>query len=424
MDNFVQQRRERAASAWNLDDQIVLIAAGDLVTIPGRGDQVYPFKSHSEHCYLADYERPGAVLAFDPREGWTDFVPEVTQEERVWTGDLPDVGVPGEGLEGWLEARAGRPLALLGCSLPDVAPDGELTQRLRDQLSAVRRPKDPQEEALMRRAAEITIAGFAAIREHLRPGVTERQVQVEIESAFLREGGHGTAYDTIVGFGGNAAVFHFAPSERVLEPGQLVLIDAGAEYHNYACDVTRTYPADAFSPRQQDLYEVVLQVEKDAVAKCRPGKEYKEIHLEAAVQLAQGLVDLGYLRGDAESLVEQDAHALFFPHGVGHLVGLGVRDASGRLPGREPSDRPGLKNLRTDMPLGEGFATTIEPGLYFIPALLDDPENRERYAKQVVWDEVETMRGAGGIRIEDNVLVRADGPEILTAAIPKELDAL
>ncbi len=424
MDNFLQKHRDRTASAWNLDDQIVLIGGGDLVLIPGRGDQVYPFKSHSEYYYLADHERPDSVLAFDPRDGWTDFVPEVTQEDRVWTGELPNIGVPRSELEGWLEARAGRPVAVLGCALPEVQSDKELAQRLHDQLSAVRRPKDGQEADLMRKAAEITVSGFAAIRDLIRPGVTERQIQIELETAFLRAGGQGTAYDTIVGFGPNAAVFHFSPSDRVLEPGQMVLIDAGAEYQNYACDVTRTYPADTFSPRQRDLYQVVLQVEKDGVAKCLPGREYKEIHLEAAVELTRGMVDLGYMRGDAESLVEQDAHALFFPHGVGHLLGLGVRDASGRLPGREPSQRPGLKNLRTDMPLEEGFATTIEPGLYFIPALLDNPENRERYAREVVWDQVDTMRGAGGIRIEDDVLVREGEPEILTAAIPKELHAL
>ena len=421
MDNFVQEHRDLTAAAWNLDDQIVLISAGDIVVVPGRGDQAYPYKSHSEYYYLTNLERPGSVLAFDPRDGWTDFVPEVTQEDRVWTGDLPDIGVPRSELEGWLEAREGRTMAVLGCPLPKVESDQPLTQRLRDQLSAVRRPKDAREADRMRKAADVTTAGFAAIRDLIKPGVTERQIQIELETAFLRAGGDGTAYDTIVGFGSNAAVFHFSPTDRVLEPGQMVLIDAGAEVQNYACDVTRTYPADTFSARQRDLYSVVLQVEKDAIAKCVPGQEYKDIHLEAAIQLTQGMVDLGYMRGAAESLVEQDAHALFFPHGVGHLVGLGVRDASGRLPGREPSQRPGLKNLRTDMPLGEGFATTIEPGLYFVPALLEDPKNRERYAHEVVWEQVDTMRGAGGIRIEDDVLVREGEPEILTAAIPKEL---
>ena len=424
MDDSVQEHRDRTADAWNLDDQIVLVAAGEEIHIPGRADQVYPFRSHSEHYYLTDHERPGSVLAFDPRDGWTDFVPEVTQEERVWTGDQPEVGVPKSELEGWLAARKGRTVAVLGCDLTEVESDRELSERLREQLLAVRRPKDARELDWMREAARITTQGFAAVRDFIRPGVSERQVQIEIESAFLRAGGHGTAYDTIVGFASNAAVFHFSPSERVLEPGQLVLIDAGAEYLHYSCDVTRTYPADAFTPRQRDLYAVVLEAEKNAVAKCRPGKEFKELHLEAAVELTQGLVDLGYLRGDPESLVEQDAHALFFPHGLGHLVGLGVRDASGRLPGREPSKRPGLKNLRTDMPLGAGFVTTIEPGLYFIPALLDDPENRERYARQVAWDQVDAMRGTGGIRIEDNVLVTGGEPEILTAAIPKELHAL
>jgi len=425
MESVLATRRDRTAAAWDLDDEVVLVGAGDPIVIPGHGDQTYPYWPHTEYFWLTDRDRPGSVLAFDPEEGWIDFVPEVTREERVWTGGGEAGGRPLRDLDGWLAARSGRPLAVLGCPVAETSPDEKLTERLRLALLAVRRPKDAVELDRMREAARCSRAGYAAIRDVIRPGVTEREVGIEIEHAFRRAGADAPAYETIVGFGSNAAVFHFMPSERRLEDGEVVLIDAGARFRRYASDVTRTFPGGGrFTPEQRDLYALVLEAEKAAVARCRAGKEYKEVHLETSVDLARGLVDFGVLRGDAESLVEQDAQALFFPHGVGHMVGLGVRDASGRLPGRPKSTRPGLKNLRLDMPLEPGFVVTIEPGLYFVPALLTDPEERRRYADAVDWDRVDGMLSFGGIRIEDNVLVTEGEPEVLTAGIPKELEDL
>ncbi|MEO9254986.1 MAG: M24 family metallopeptidase, partial [Tepidiformaceae bacterium] len=170
--------------------------------------------------------------------------------------------------------------------------------------------------------------------------------------------------------------------------------------------------------------QLVLDVQERAIADVKPGIEYKDLHLAASTQIAQGLVDLGILRGDAASLVERDAHAIFFPHGLGHMLGLSTHDAGGCLVGRTPSDRFGLKWLRADLPLQENYVVTIEPGIYFIPALLDDPERRETFSDAVNWDRVDTLRGFGGIRIEDDVRVTATGNEILSAAIPKSIEAI
>jgi Xaa-Pro aminopeptidase len=136
------------------------------------------------------------------------------------------------------------------------------------------------------------------------------------------------------------------------------------------------------------------------------------------------LADLGILRGSPASLVESDAHALFFPHGLGHMLGLATHDAGGCLAGRTPSDRFGLKWLRADLPLEEDYVVTIEPGIYFIRALLEDPERRERYRDQVDWARVDGMLDFGGIRIEDDVRVTAAGAEVLSAAIPKSITAV
>ena len=420
MQPHLQQRRERLASAWALRDELVLIGAGEPPPIPGGQDQHYRFLAHSEYFYLTDEECPGGVVAFDPRDGWLDFAPEVTELERLWEGRTHAPGQPLTQLAGWLAGRRGRSLVMLG-SPPLRAPtDAGRVAELRAAFDHVRRSKDEIELARIGQAVAATITGFAAARAHMRPGVSERALQIEIETAFYRAGADRTAYDTIVGAGSNAAVLHFSPSSRALAEGELVLIDAGAEVRRYCADVTRTYPVGAgFSAFQRELYEVVLRTEERAIERCRVGVEYRDVHMGACRDIAEGLVQLGLLRGAPDALVERDAHALFFPHGVGHMVGLGVRDASGYLPGRTRSTRPGLSALRTDLPLEAGFVMTIEPGVYFVPALLNNADRRQRYADCVDWARVDTLLNAGGVRIEDNILITEAGPKNLTCDIPK-----
>jgi Xaa-Pro aminopeptidase len=416
---MLKQRRARAAKAWGLTREIVLVGSGEPVFIPGHQDQTYPFRAHAEYFWLTDREKPGCVLAYDPKEGWTDFVPAVTEAQRVWEGAPGDEGVPVSGLEAWLRKRRNRPIAVLGSRVKGVRPDATLTKHLREDLLAARRPKDEEEMRRIRDAVRATAAGFAKVLPLIRPGATERALEIEIEAEFFRNGAQRTAYDTIVGTGPNSAVLHFMPTERAAREGELVLIDAGAEVSGYAADVTRAYPASgSFTPEQRDVFAIVDEARRNGVAKCRKGVEWRDIHLGACLDIAQGLADMGILRGEAEDLLEEDAQALFFPHGIGHMVGLGVRDATGSLPGRRKSKRPGLKYLRVDLPLGKGFVMTVEPGIYFIPALLKNPESRERHKDTVAWDKVDRMMDLGGIRIEDNILVTDGEPENLTAAIP------
>jgi Xaa-Pro aminopeptidase len=418
----LERRRAAAAAAWGLKDECVLVAAGAPIPKPGGADQTYPYLPHNEYLWLADRRRPGSVLAFDPHEGWTDFVPPISQAERIWEKTGEDEGVSTDGLKAWIEARLGRPLAILGSAMPDVPDDPALRDRLREGLLAARRPKDEIELHLMRRAERATAAGFAATRRLLVPGKAEREIQIELEAEFMRAGGDRLAFGTIVASGPNAAVLHFEPSERKLAAGELVLIDAGADVEGYACDVTRTYPVGGkFTPEQKDLYSILLSAQEKAVAGCRAGVEFKELHLATAREIAGGLADFGLMRGTPDELVETGASAFFFPHGLGHLVGLGIRDASGYLPGRARSTHPVLQYLRCDLPLGEGFVTTIEPGIYFIPALLCDQKLREQHKTRVVWERVDRMLSFGGFRIEDNVLVTKGDPVVLTADIPKAL---
>jgi Xaa-Pro aminopeptidase len=226
------------------------------------------------------------------------------------------------------------------------------------------------------------------------------------------------AYETIVAAGTHAGVLHFAPTGRPLANGDVVLIDAGGEYRGYASDVTRTYPVSGtFTPEQAHLYGTVRVALETAIRMCRPGVEWREVHRTAALAIGEGLADLGILRGEVEALFERRAISLFFPHGVGHMVGLGVRDAGGVLPGRsEPG--PGFPRLRVDLPLETGYAMTVEPGIYFIPALLGDTTMREQLDDAVDWNRVDGMLDLGGIRLEENILITGHGCEVLTSDVP------
>ena len=418
----IERRRRTIEAEWNELGAVVLIGAGLPIPIPGRADRVYPFLAHSEYFYLTDHQRPGAVLAYDPQEGWSEFVPAISADERLWSGALSDeAGTPASELGPWLERRRGRRVAQLGAPIPNAPSDAAVAAELRTQMDRVRRRKDDVELARMRLAADATSAGFAAAVPFIAPGISERALQIEIEAGFFRHGGDTVAYDSIIASGPNAAVLHHLPTQRRLGAGELVLIDAGAEYRGYDSDVTRTYPVSGdFSAEQADVYALVLRVQRAAIERCRAGVEYRDIHLAAALDVAQGLLDAGFLRGNAADLVEQGASALFFPHGIGHMVGLGVRDAGGYLPGRSRSEAPALRFLRIDLPLEPGHVVTIEPGIYFPPHVLEEPEIRRQHHDTVVWNRVDKLRGFGGIRIEDNVLIRDGGNEVLTRAIPKE----
>ncbi len=419
----LERRRRAVAEAWSLSDEIVLIGAGEPVPIPGGGDVTYPFRAHYEYLYLTDRNRPGGVLAFDPAAGWSDFVAPVTTAERLWSGvaELDSAAPTTSALGGWLAERAGRPIGTLGepsGDIPATEATSALGEELRFALSAIRRRKDDVELERMRTAQRTTAAAFAATLPLVRDGISERELQIELEAAAFRAGADAMGYDTIVGSGPNSAVLHFPPSRRRLANGELVLIDAGGEHRGYVSDVTRTYPVGGqFSAEQEALHTLVRAAQLSAIERCVPGVEWNEVHLTAALVIAEGLVEIGIMRGRPESLVESGAASLFFPHGIGHLVGLGVRDAGGILAGRRDQP-PQFASLRVNLPLEQGMVVTVEPGVYFVPALLLNPDTRARHADEVGWDRVDALLSFGGIRIEDNILITDDGPEVLTSDVP------
>jgi Xaa-Pro aminopeptidase len=183
-------------------------------------------------------------------------------------------------------------------------------------------------------------------------------------------------------------------------------------------------------PTQRALYDVVLAAHDACIAAIRPGVEYREIHLLGCLTLAAGLIDLGILQGQPQELVDRDAHALFFPHGIGHLLGLDVHDMedvgdlAGYVAGRSRSQRFGLGYLRLDRPLQAGMVVTIEPGFYQVPAILQDPDRRTTYQDCVNWERLAQFADVRGIRIEDDVMVTATGAEVLSAALPTRAEEI
>jgi Xaa-Pro aminopeptidase len=308
------------------------------------------------------------------------------------------------------------------------SPEGNDRQLAAASVS-LRMTHDEPATAELRQAASISIQAHTAGMAATRTAKTEAEVRAAIEAVMFA---HNVtlAYTSIVTIQGE--VLHNNDYHQALRSGDLLLVDAGAETATgWAADITRTWPVSGkFSATQKAIYEIVLAAHDACIAAMQPGVEYQQIHFLAAQVLAEGLVELGILRGDPENLVEQDAHALFFPHGIGHLLGLDVHDMedlgdlAGYAEGRKRSDRFGLGYLRLNRPLQAGMVVTIEPGFYQVPAILQNSEQRSRYAKQVNWDRLTEFADVRGIRIEDDVLITATGTEVLTAALPTAAETL
>ncbi|QKD83851.1 aminopeptidase P family protein [Thermoleptolyngbya sichuanensis A183] len=431
----LRQRRQRLATLISVP---VVLWSGQS---PSRNFPAnsYPFRASSHFLYFAGLNLPKAAIALQGSH-LTLFWDEPTPAEVLWHGPGPTRSQLAE----QIGADDARPLAdleqycagaatiavqdsttrqqqekLLGRSL--VAPKlaQEPDRALVGAIAQVRLCHDDLALAEMRRAAQVTRRAHAAGRAATATATTEAEVRAAMEQVILAAD-MTPAYSSIVTVHGE--VLHNCHYGHRLEPGDLLLADVGAETPlGWAADMTRTWPVSGqFSPTQCDIYDIVQAAHDRCIEAIAPGVEYREIHLLAARVLAEGLVSLGILCGAPEELVEQDAHALFFPHGVGHLLGLDVHDMedlgdlAGYEPGRTRSDRFGLCYLRLDRPLRPGMVVTVEPGFYQIPALLQDPEKRDRYSALVNWDRLAGFADVRGIRIEDDVLVTATGVEVLT----------
>jgi len=406
---------------------------------------VYPFRAESHFLYLTGLAREGAVLVLDEEEGEALYVTEQDPGDVVWHGgtasleeladelllpvlpldELPDsrslAVLPPQDDEtaDWLAAILDRDVeAQSGPHLGGT--DLALAQAMVD----LRLVHDDAALRQMRFVGAMTAEAHQATMTRPRSWSAEARVRGAIVGELLARG-LDLSYDPIVTRSGH--VLHARGSRDQLVPGDLVLCDVGGEtQEGWAGDVTRTWPAAGrFSETQRAIYEVVLAVQMQTIDAVRPNVRYLELHRQALRMLASGLVDVGILRGNVDTLVEVGAASLFCPHGLGHLLGLDVHDMedlgdlAGYAPGRSRSERRGDSALRLDRDLVPGMVVTIEPGFYQIPALIEQARSDAYLAEHVDFDVLSRFADVRGIRIEDDVLV-TDGPaEVLSILAPK-----
>lgn len=423
----IQQRRSKLAIAWDNilnSGEAVLVFSGEPIQKPGGLDQMYPFLVHPSYFWLTGRRREGEVLLYNRDSGWIEFQREHTRDQMIWEGEKHDLLVSGPGrkvtdLEDFLRKQGYQSVYKLGQS-GEVVPTESKAFDLRTLMDQTRRRKDEAEIRLIRHAADIATYGYQEIKRVIRPGITEKEIQIAYESEIFRRGAHTTPYDTIVGSGTNSAILHFYPSHKVVEAQELILVDAGVDVYDYCVDITRVFGSTAeMSSQQKALYQLVLSVQEACMAMSAPGVYWRDVHSKAAAMLTEGLLGMGILKGNLSSLLEKEVVSAFFPHGLGHLVGLRVRD-TGHEENTEPKSYFGAR-LRVDIQLEEGHLITVEPGLYFIQALLDAPETRSKYIDDISWNELSQWMHIGGVRIEDNILITKSGNENLTAGVEKAL---
>jgi len=272
----------------------------------------------------------------------------------------------------------------------------------------------------MRLANRISGAAHKEVMRKTRAGMHEYEVQAIFESACMKQGLKHLAYPSIVATGCNGAVLHYRRNNARLRAGQLLLIDSGAEKKGYAADITRTFPVSRrFTRRQRDIYSIVLATQKKIIAAARPGAHSADLHVESMRLIAEGLRDIRILKGSVDSLVATGAVRLFYPHGFGHLLGLDVHDGSGGRKRRTPGKTQ--IRLRFMAKLEPNFAITVEPGIYFIEALLNSKRLAAKHRSSIDFTRARKFLDFGGIRIEDDILVRRGKSPLNLTSVPKEI---
>jgi len=419
----ILSRRERLAAQWDeilQADESVAIYSGEPIQKPGGLDQHYPFLPHPAYYWLTGRRRESEVVIYNKSLGWQLFQKEIPAEEAVWEGDRNDVlvfenGSPLNQLEGFIKQHKFAQVYKLGQSnrIEGKAFD------LRTALDRTRRIKDSAEVSLIKHIAQIVGYGYKKLEEVIRPGISEKEIQIAYETEIFRRGSHKIPYDTIVGSGRNSAILHALPTDKIINENEFVLIDAGSDVYDYCVDITRTYPSSPqVSAQHQALYQLVLQAHTECIAMLKPGIFWRDVHIHAARVITEGLLQLGILKGNVNDLLEKEVVSVFFPHGVGHLVGLRVRD-TGHEENLNPKTYVGAR-LRVDIELEANHLVTVEPGCYFIQSLLQGEKAQTKYKEDINWQELEKWKHIGGVRIEDNILITANGNENLTSLVPKK----
>lgn len=422
------QRRQQLLEICGPGSVVILASASEQVR---NNDVMFPFRQNSDFYYLTGFPENDAVVVLrrginttevflfckmpDPaRERWTgpiigptracqeyganeaysiatldEKMPELLANHKQVYGMLDPASSLSNQVLQWLENL--RAKVRSGLQAPEELKD------LRPLLHEMRLFKSSQEIELMRKAAEITAYGHLRAMQTVRPNQYEYELEAELVSEFLRHGAREQAYPPIVGGGANSCILHYVDNNAPLQDGDLVLIDAGCEWQNYASDVTRTLPVNGrFSREQKAIYELILEAQTAVIAKVAPGIRFDQLQETAVKIITEGLVRLGILSGKVDQLIQDKAYSSFYMHNIGHWIGLDVHDVGAYKKNGE---------WRT---LEAGIVLTVEPGIYISAGEAGvDPK----------WWNI-------GVRIEDDVLVTPIGHEVLTAQIPKSIEEI
>lgn len=421
-------RRKELMSLMHSNSIAIISAAPEKVR---SRDTHYPYKQNVNLSYLCGFPEPESVLVLIPGRAQGEMVLFCRDKDplrETWDGyrEGPEGAVSNFG------ADDAFPIADIDDILPNliegkdrlyyaIGKDPEFDRHLMDWVNHVRNQrgngalppgefvdldhfinemrlfKTAGELKIMRKAAEISVSAHSRAMKASKPGLFEYQLQAEIEHEFAVHGSAGAAYTSIVGGGKNGCILHYIENRDALKDGDLVLIDAGCEYQNYAADITRTFPVNGkFSDEQAAIYDIVLQAQTDAIAVIGPGIEYNKTNEATVLAITQGLVDLGILHGDVDELIASEAHREFYMHGAGHWLGMDVHDVGDyKIDGQWRVYEPGM-------------VVTIEPGIYIAPG---NPNVDKK------WHGI-------AVRIEDDIVVTKDGNENITAGVPKKRDQI
>jgi len=447
---------------WQRRKSLRELVGEGLILFPGNEESSMNYKSNTYHfrqdssfLYFFGISKPGFYGVCDVDSGNdTLYGDDFTMGDIIWMGDQPSVNELANGVA----ADSSDSLAALTSTLQKAIQTGRKIHMLPtyrgDQVISLagymgvsceevssfqsesligaviklRAKKDSYEIAEIEKAADVAGIMHTTAMKMGFAGNFERELSGAIEGIALAHGGP-VSFPVILSMNGQILHNHYHGNE--LMDGRMVVCDAGAETSMcYASDITRTFPVGGkFSSRQKDIYNIVLKANTETIPESIPGRTYREVHLMAAKIIASGLKELGIMKGDMDEAVSAGAHALFFPHGLGHMLGLDVHDMEGlgeNFVGYSDdikrSDQFGLAYLRMGRELETGFVMTNEPGCYFIPALIEQWKSEKKFEQFINYSEVESYLDFGGVRIEDDVLITETGSKVLGTPIPKTVD--
>lgn len=429
--------RDKLFSLLDQEDNALVYMKGAELMYRYDTDYEFSFRQESNFRYLSGVNEPDFHLILDlDKQEYHLFAPNRDAQFAVWHGHVKTLNQYQEEYQPDHLHYEGKLPQILKKLNPDKIYCVDETQAefieefdrktpidldaLPEAITHCRVFKTDWELDQLREAARVNNIAHRGVIEALEPGRFEYELKAVFDYHQIRHGLMQDAYNGIFASGKNSAILHYVENNRQIKDGDLFLIDAGFEYNGYASDFTRTYPANgSFTSIQSAVYEAVLEAQKQVIEAAKPDIKMEDLHVLAARLMMQGLKEADIVSGEIDDLMKKDVFALFFPHGLGHFMGLDTHDVGGYPQGVERIERPGIKYLRMRRTLQPGMVLTIEPGLYFVPALLKPALEDDKISQFLNESKLQEMMDFGGVRIEDNLVITDDGYENLTN-VPKE----